>query len=141
MLKLTLMLNAHLVSKTSLICIFMCFYIFLYYTSIVKSIRSISQNSKFYRRAVLKFLYTMRNQCGTFYSLYLEIESKILGINVKLVYLGIYLTEKHARQWLTWLIVLLRLQHFSCFFFNFRAEHCKNYWLYRKMLETKVAHN
>ncbi len=30
-LKLTLTLNAHLVAKTSLICIFMCFFIFIYY--------------------------------------------------------------------------------------------------------------
>ncbi len=30
---------------------------------IIKSIRSVRQKSKFYRRAVLKFVYTMRNQC------------------------------------------------------------------------------
>ncbi len=47
-------------------------------------------------RAVSKFLYTMRNQCGMFYSLYREYELKILRVSVKLAYLGIYFTEKHA---------------------------------------------
>ncbi len=66
--------------------------------SIVKSMRSISHKSKFYRREVSKFLYTMRNQCGMFYSLYWVYELKILRISVKLAYLGIYYTEKHARR-------------------------------------------
>ncbi len=108
--------------------------------SIVKSIRSISQKSKFYKRAVSKFLYTKCNQCGMFYSLYWEYELKVLLISVKLAYLGNYFIEKEARQQLTWLTVLLRLQHFSCFS-NFRADCYKNYWLYRKMLQTKVAQN
>ncbi len=38
----------------------------------------------------------MRNQCRTFYSLYWEYELKILRVSVKLYYLGIYFTEKHA---------------------------------------------
>ncbi len=54
--------------------------------------------SNFYRGAVSKFLCTMRNQCGMFYSLYQEYDLKILRVSVKLVYLGIYFTEKHARQ-------------------------------------------
>ncbi len=82
--------------------------------SIVKRIRSISQKNKFYRRAESKFLYTMRNQRGIFYLLHWECELKILCINVKLAYLDIYFTEKHVRRRHTWL-VLLRLQHFSCF--------------------------
>ncbi len=61
--------------------------------SIVKSIRSISQKSKFYRRAVSKLLYTVRNQCDKFYSLYQEYELKILHVGVKLAYLCIYFTE------------------------------------------------
>ncbi len=108
--------------------------------SIVKSIRSISQISKFYRRAVSKFLYTKCNQWGMFYSLYWEYELKILLVSVKLAYLGSYFTEKHARRQLTWLTALLRLQHFSCFS-NFRAERYKNFGLYLKMLQTKVAQN
>ncbi len=43
----------------------------------------------------------MRGQCGMFYSLYWEYELKILRISVKLDYLGIYFTEKHARRRLT----------------------------------------
>ncbi len=82
---------------------------FPFYISIVKSIRSISQKSKFYWREVSKFLYTMRNKCGMFCSLYWEYELKILCLSVKLAYLGIYFTEKHARLWVTWLTVLLRL--------------------------------
>ncbi len=101
---------------------------------------TISQKSKFYRRAVSKFLYTMRSQCSMFYSLYWEYELKILHISAKLAYQSIYFTEKHARWRFTWLTILLRLQHFSCFS-NFRTECCKNYWLYRKMLRTKVAQN
>ncbi len=73
--------------------------------SIVKSIRSISQKSKFYRRAVTKFLYIMRNQCGMLYSLYWEYELKILRVSVKLAYLSIYFTKKHAWWRLTWLTI------------------------------------
>ncbi len=65
--------------------------------SIIKSIRSISQRCKFYRRAVLNFLYTKGNQCGMFYSLYWEFKLKILLVTVKLAYLGNYFIEKHAR--------------------------------------------
>ncbi len=108
--------------------------------SIIKSIRSISQKSKFYRRVVSKFLYTMRNLYGIFYSFYREYELKILRVSVKLAYLDIYFTEKHARRRPIGLTVLLRLQHFSCFS-NIRAECCKNYWLYQKRLQTKVAQN
>ncbi len=86
------------------------------YNSILKSIRIRSQKNKFYRRAVLKFLCTMCNQCGMFYSLYWEYELKILRVNVKLIIRGIYCTEKYARQRLMRLTVLLRLQHFSCFY-------------------------
>ncbi len=111
-----------------------------YNNSIVESIRSISQKSKFYRRAVSKFLYTMCKQCGMFYSLYWEYELKVLHVSVKLAYLGIYFTKKHARRRFIWLTVLLRLQHFSCFS-NIRAECYKIYWLYWKMLQIKVAQN
>ncbi len=62
---------------------------------------SISQKSKFYRRAVSKFLYTKRDKCGMFYSLYWEYELKILLVSVKLAYMGKYFTENHARQQLT----------------------------------------
>ncbi len=88
--------------------------------SIVRSIRSMSQRSKFYRTVVSKCLYTMRNLCCMFYSLYREYELKILRISVKLAYLGIYLTEKHVRQWLTWLRVLLRFSdgNFKNFFIS-----------------------
>ncbi len=65
--------------------------------SILKSIRSGSQKSKFYRGAVSRFLYIMYNQCGVFYSLYWYYELKILHVSVKLPYRGIYFTEKHAR--------------------------------------------
>ncbi len=95
------------------------------YISTIKSIRSISQKSKFYRRAVSKFIYTMCNQCGMFYTLRHEYELKILRVSLKLAYLGIYFTEKHARWRLMWLAVLLRLQHFSCVSY-LRAERCKN---------------
>ncbi len=92
--------------------------------SIVKSISSVSQKSKFCRRAVSRFLYTMHNQCGVFYLFYWHCELKILRVSVKLPYPGIYFTETHARWRLT--RVLLRLQHFSCFS-NFRGDRCKNY--------------
>ncbi len=88
---------------------------------IIKSTRSISQKSKFYKRTVSKFLYTKCNQRSIFYSLYWEYELKILHVTVKLAHLDIYFTEKLARRRLTWLTVLLRLQHFSCFS-NFRAK-------------------
>ncbi len=68
----------------------------------------------------------MRNQCGMFYSLYWKYELKILRISVKLAYQGIYFTKTQARQRFTWLTVLLRLQHFSCFS-NIKAEYGKNY--------------
>ncbi len=97
--------------------------------SIIKSTRSTSQKSKFYKRAVSEFLYTMRNQCGMFYSLYQEYELKILRVSVKLAYLDIYFTEKHARRRLAWLTVLLGLKH-SNGFSNFRVERSENYWLY-----------
>ncbi len=106
--------------------------------SIVKSMRSISKKRKFYRRAVSKFLYAMCNQSGMFYSFYWEYELKILRVSVKMAYLGIYFTENYAKRRLTWFTVLLRLQHFNGFS-NFRAERGKNYWLYRKKLQTKVA--
>ncbi len=38
------------------------------------------------------------------------------------------------------LTVLLRSQRFSCFS-NFRRNPCKNYWLYKKILQTKVVQN
>ncbi len=38
----------------------------------------------------------MPNQCGVFYSLYRDYELKILRVNVKLAYLGIYFIGKHA---------------------------------------------
>ncbi len=76
--------------------------------SIVKSIMSISQKSKFYRRAS-RFLCIMHNQFGMFYSLYWYYDSKILCVSVKLPYQGIYFTEKYARWWLRFLTVLLRL--------------------------------
>ncbi len=60
-----------------------------------------SQKSKFYRREVSRFLYTKRNQCGMFYSLYWEYELNILLVSVKLAYLGNYFIEKHARWQLT----------------------------------------
>ncbi len=107
---------------------------------IVKSIRSINQKSKFYMRAVPRFLYTKCNQCGVFSSLYWDYELKILHFRVKLAYLGVYFTEKHGRQRLTQLTVLLKLQYINCFS-NFRAERCQNYWLYQKMLQTKVVQN
>ncbi len=107
--------------------------------SIVKSM-SISQTSKFYRRAVSKFLYTMYNQCDIFHSLYRKYELKILRVSVKLAHMCIYFTEKYERRRLMWLTVLLRLQYFCCFS-NFKDEHCKNYWLYRKMLQMKVVQN
>ncbi len=57
-----------------------------------------SINMKLYRRAVSKFLYTMCNQCRMFYSLYRQYELKILCISVRLAYLGMHFTEKHARR-------------------------------------------
>ncbi len=57
------------------------------YNLIVKSM-SISRKTKFYRRAVSKFLYTTRNQCGMFCSLYWVYELKILFVSVKLAYVG-----------------------------------------------------
>ncbi len=65
---------------------------------------------------------------------------KILLVSVKLTCLGNYFTEKNAKRQLTWFTVLLRMHHFCCFF-TFRAERCKSYWLYWKMLQTKVAQN
>ncbi len=48
------------------------------YNSFMKSLKSISQKSEFYRRVVLRFEYTMRNQYGMFgYSLYRDYEWKI----------------------------------------------------------------
>ncbi len=69
--------------------------------SIIRSINSISQKSKFYRRATSRFLYTRYNQCGIFYLLYRDCELKILCVGVKLAYLGVYFTEKHAKWRLT----------------------------------------
>ncbi len=69
---------------------------------IVKSTRCISQKSKFYRRAVSKFLYTMRNQYDMVCSFTLPgYELEILRVSVKLAYLGIHFTEKHVKQRLT----------------------------------------
>ncbi len=43
----------------------------------------------------------MHNQCGVLYLLYRHYDLKILHVSVKLAYLGIYFTEKHARWRLT----------------------------------------
>ncbi len=59
---------------------------------------SIRKKNRFYRRAVTRFLYTMRSQCGMFYPLYWDYEMKILCVSVELAYLGVYFTEKHERQ-------------------------------------------
>ncbi len=91
---------------------------------IVESIRSISQESKFYRRAVSKFLYTICNQCGIFYSLSQEYELKILRVSVKLPTWVFTLQKNMQGAGLTRLTVLWKLQHFNVFF-NFRAEAAK----------------
>ncbi len=94
--------------------------------SIIKSIKSTSQKSRFYRRAVSQFLYTKRNQCGMFCSLYWEYELKILLVSVKLAYSGNYFTEKHARRQLNMTYSIAEIATFQLFF-NSSAECFKNY--------------
>ncbi len=59
----------------------------------------------------------MRNQCDKFYSLHREYEFKILRVSVKLAYLGIYFTKKHAR----WQLVTYSIADIATFqlFFQF----------------------
>ncbi len=85
--------------------------------SFVKSIRSISQKSQFYRRAVSRFLYTMCNQ-PVWHVLFTLLGLGVENITfiVKLAYLGIYFIQKYARRLLIWLTVLLILQHINLFF-------------------------
>ncbi len=58
----------------------------------------------------------MYKQCGMVYSLYREHELKILRASVRLAYLGIYFTEKHARRRLNVTYSIVEIVTFQLFF-------------------------